>query len=250
MDCTLEEYDDGIPTGRANFYDIPLEAGKAFAAPLVTSSGVTAAEDLQLTVEVGSGGTIAATEYVSASSSAAVQISAAVAPDNNGAGTVTGGGVYVKGDAVVLRATANDNYLFIGWYDEDETYLSGDSAYTFTAREDKTVTAYFTENFPSLTNYMINVIEPYQSSYDFTTEQDGDTFTVHAVKLDATALDQDISVFLATYEADGEMTALQGIPRTATAEGMDFTGTIHEGGSKLFILDTNLCPMIEAYTSE
>ena len=248
MDCTLEEYDNGTPTGRANFYDIPLEAGKEFSAPLIPSGGTVDAEELRLTVEVGSGGTIAATEYIPSFASAAVQIRAAVAPD--GGGTVTGGGVYVKGDAAVLCASADENHTFIGWYDEEETYLSGDSAYTFTAREDKTVTVYFAENYPSLVNYMVEVSGQYRDVYNVVVEQDRDAFTVHVTKLEDTAAGQNLCVFLADYEDSGKMAALSEIPGVETAAGLDFSGTVSERGSKLFMLDQNFRPVIRAYTSE
>ena len=246
MNCTLEEYEDGTPTGRANFYDIALEAGKSFEASLVTADGVTKAEELQLAQDGGDA--ISATEYLSASSSAAGRIDAKV--DSDGGGTVTGGGVYVKGDAVVLRATADDNYAFIGWYGDDDAYLSGDIAYTFTAREDTTVTAYFTENYPFLANYMVEVSEIHQDIYDIAVEQDGDAFTVHVTKLADAAAGQNISVFLASYADNGKMTALASLPGKETPTGMDFTGNVSERGSKLFILDEDFRPIIDACVSE
>ena len=57
-------------------------------------------------------------------------------------GTVTGTGEYEEGKTATLTATANEGYTFIGWYD-GETSVSTDVEYTFTATENRTLTAQF-----------------------------------------------------------------------------------------------------------
>ena len=58
---------------------------------------------------------------------------------NTTMGTVTGGGNYLPGELVVLTATANINYQFIGWYatqadaEAGENRLSGAAIITFSA---------------------------------------------------------------------------------------------------------------------
>jgi len=50
--------------------------------------------------------------------------------DNTDAGTVTGGGEYYAGEEVELRATANEGYVFIGWY-QGEAIISDKAVYSF-----------------------------------------------------------------------------------------------------------------------
>ena len=51
--------------------------------------------------------------------------------DNSDAGVVTDGGMYYAGEEVELRATANEGYVFIGWY-QGETFISDKTNYYFT----------------------------------------------------------------------------------------------------------------------
>ena len=57
-------------------------------------------------------------------------------------GTVTGEGRYVEGTIVTLRATANEGYTFVGWYDGDNV-LATTPEYTFTLNADVTFNAVF-----------------------------------------------------------------------------------------------------------
>ncbi|MSC86449.1 Cna B-type domain-containing protein [Eubacterium sp. BIOML-A1] len=71
-------------------------------------------------------------------------------------GTVEGGGSYDAGTEVTVKATANDGYVFTGWYVEpeeqrdaeerrDEDRRSEDAEYTFTLNADLTLCAVFTQ---------------------------------------------------------------------------------------------------------
>jgi len=57
-------------------------------------------------------------------------------------GTVTGGGSYAQGDSVTVTANANDGYQFDSWY-ENNIWVSDDKSYTFTATENRELTAEF-----------------------------------------------------------------------------------------------------------
>ncbi|MBR6494201.1 MAG: hypothetical protein IKT22_02880, partial [Prevotella sp.] len=57
-------------------------------------------------------------------------------------GTVTGGGTYEVGENVTLTATPNEGYKFVKWI-ANETQVSTDATYTFTASEDKSYQAVF-----------------------------------------------------------------------------------------------------------
>ncbi|MCH5350565.1 MAG: leucine-rich repeat protein [Clostridiales bacterium] len=57
------------------------------------------------------------------------------------AGTVTGAGSHNYGESVTITATTNDGYNFLGWYDDNDTLISANSAYTFTMGFSKTLYA-------------------------------------------------------------------------------------------------------------
>lgn len=60
-----------------------------------------------------------------------------------GSGTVTGGGQYVPGATVKLKATANEGYVFSYWSSGTETITSAE--FTFVVSSDRTWTAHFIE---------------------------------------------------------------------------------------------------------
>ena len=57
-------------------------------------------------------------------------------------GVVTGAAKYIKGSSVTVTATANSGYKFTGWYVDDSS-VSTESTYTFTAENDTALTAKF-----------------------------------------------------------------------------------------------------------
>ena len=57
-----------------------------------------------------------------------------------GAGSLTGGGIYGSGEEVTIGAEANGGYCFVGWYDEQGRLVED---YTWTVKEDRTLTAKF-----------------------------------------------------------------------------------------------------------
>ncbi len=57
-------------------------------------------------------------------------------------GTASGGATVERGDSVTLTATAEENYVFTGWY-AGETKVSDEAAYTFAPDTDITLTAHF-----------------------------------------------------------------------------------------------------------
>ena len=57
-------------------------------------------------------------------------------------GTVEGAGTYDHGATVTLTATANDNFRFIGWMENNEV-ISSETTYSFTAEANRTLVAKF-----------------------------------------------------------------------------------------------------------
>lgn len=131
LSITVEEFSNGSPVERLNYYDIDLQEGKniSFTVPAQTIG------EVKDTLTVLDGEVqIPASEYISADTDAAVYIDVDISDD--AAGTVSGDGVYVRGDAVVLKASAVSGYLFAGWYDEDGHLVSASSSYEFSASVD------------------------------------------------------------------------------------------------------------------
>lgn len=60
-----------------------------------------------------------------------------------GGGTVTGSGEYKNGEKVTIAATADNGYIFDGWY-SNGIMVSSSSKYTFTANENISFSAVFT----------------------------------------------------------------------------------------------------------
>ena len=59
-------------------------------------------------------------------------------------GTVSGGGRYMPGTKVTVRASVQSKYVFIGWYDGEGTLVSGNTNYQYTmTAESITLTARF-----------------------------------------------------------------------------------------------------------
>lgn len=80
-------------------------------------------------------------------------------------GTATGAGQYAKGDTVTLKATANDGYVFSGWWEADGSHdpLSKNAVYTFTANKDVSLIAVF-EKSPSRLPFGHTEVQYIQSS--------------------------------------------------------------------------------------
>ena len=62
-------------------------------------------------------------------------------PEN--AGTLTGGGTYMSTESATIRAEAKSGYCFIGWYDEDDKFITAEASYTLTVKGNRTFTAKF-----------------------------------------------------------------------------------------------------------
>ncbi len=71
-------------------------------------------------------------------------------PNNAAYGSVSGAGSYDHGDAVSLKATPNEGYHFVHWSENAEV-ISADQVLTFTATENRTLTAVFAINTYTIT---------------------------------------------------------------------------------------------------
>ena len=130
LNVTVEDYNqENVAVGRTNFYDIPLNIDEEFTSVIGNNNE-------SITIN-SSDAVYKPSEYISSGESAGVTINA-----NCENGSVTGTGIYVKGDPVVLVAVPIDDYKFIGWYNGDD-FLSNKVLYEFTAKENLNLKALF-----------------------------------------------------------------------------------------------------------
>ncbi len=139
LDVTVEDYDNGITIGRQNYYNIPLDINDEF-----TTS--TASKQIENMIIYTPDGERIADEYIPADQNACINISV----DTEGSGNVRNTGEYVKGDEVMLTAVPDDNYKFVGWYNNEEL-LSTDIIYSFNATENLKLVAKFIEDAEEIT---------------------------------------------------------------------------------------------------
>ena len=119
--------------------------------------------------------------------------------DPQNGGTVEGGGSYDEGDnhQATVKATPNQGYYFIGWYEDGETSpVNANAEYTFDVDQDgATLTAKFGVNYlyqaeqaketfaSAVDNNTLswaaleNAVDTYQAAKDFVTTGDGSTWT-------------------------------------------------------------------------
>lgn len=113
--------------------------------------------------------------------------------NNENMGSVTGSGVYLTGEEVLLEATPKDDCVFVKWNDE-----TTDPIYIITTSEDTTFEAFF-RNYIYVTSIdgapqKINISEGNTSSFDVTiTPEDADNKTIKWTSSDETvaAIDSD-----------------------------------------------------------
>ena len=76
-----------------------------------------------------------------------------IMPQAETGGTVSGGGTVLDGESITLTATANDGYIFEGWYDDDTKVCTTEEFVIEDAADDKTYTAKFIKD---ITYYTIS----------------------------------------------------------------------------------------------
>lgn len=244
VSCYYEEWKDDAPVGRVNYYDMPVSEGTPITMNAVPKDVLTDASAITLSVD---GEDKPADDYLSSDQVASISV---FAYEEGEAGSVLGGGTYVKGDPVVLYAVPNDDSFFLGWYRGD-TLVSVNAAYEFAALQDTGVTARFMKKGHSLENELIQVSDEYKDDLSFETIQDGDQFTlsIHANDQELQSQLNSFSVILAHYEADGKMDSVEYLNGTAIGDGMTYDATVKDRNYQLMILDGQNQPVIESYSS-
>ncbi|MCM1350162.1 MAG: leucine-rich repeat protein [Prevotella sp.] len=84
--------------------------------------------------------------------------------NNENAGTISGEGKYEYGKSVVIKATTNKYYEFIGWYDSNDNLISKEKSYTFRMGLDSMYIAKYACITLTL-HYIVNGQEKKQEKY-------------------------------------------------------------------------------------
>ena len=138
MSYVVEQYQENVPVGRKNYYDVPLTNGNIYNQVIPAGNISADLSDNILTADDGSD--VKADEYLSASDKATVNLSCKA----TGKGNVFGTGTYVKGDAAELVAYPDEGYYFDGWYDGDDL-VGIEAVYRLPALGDKEIKAVFSK---------------------------------------------------------------------------------------------------------
>lgn len=143
MSCSFEEYDnDNKPTGRLNYYNVPLDLEQEYLINIPTDIKKEA-ENIKL---ISKDVQISADEFIQANEKGGVWIICKPITEGDAVGgEITGAGEYVKGNSVILTAVPNDGYRFVGWF-ENGKLVETNSEYKFTADKDRDVIARFEQN--------------------------------------------------------------------------------------------------------
>ena len=246
VSCVFEDFADGAPVGRFNFYDIWLDEGQAFQVALPEEQMQEVQDSFTLDVD----GQTAYGEYISADQRASVNVT--VVPDNADGGTVTGGGCYVRGDAVVLRAAVNTGFSFAGWYDDQDMLVSSDFFYESTAREDLTLHVKFMPHPPLVQTGRIAPSDRYEGLVDIYCEQSESGVMIHIDPIDSSVDPRTFRTTVAEYDADGRFvsTAMVVTAKSYFSKSIDISVTLPQYGMKIFILDADGRPVMRALVSE
>ena len=185
LNCTIEQFDNGAPIGRANFYNINLYENKELIFECNISNISDEHENLSITTDKT---IITPDEYFNSYDDAAVMIFGQISEG----GDIIGVGSYAKGDGVNLTAIAEENYSFKGWYIDTEL-VSTSPTYTLCAMEDMIVKADFSPDYTTAVT-------------DFTSS--GNKTTINAVISNNTDYELDAKVYVAVYDENNELCAV------------------------------------------
>ena len=114
------------------------------------------------------------------------EVEITVMSEAEGAGSVTGGGIYNIGDQVTVTATANPFFVFDKWTNWFGQAISYDNPYTFTATADEVLVAHFLETDIDTATIIIGVndstlgtTDPAPGAHQYIT--DGSSVTITAI---------------------------------------------------------------------
>ena len=135
-------------------------------------------------------------------------------------GTTSGDSTYFYNQTAIVKATANDGYTFLGWYDENGNQVSQEETYSFPVTADCALTAKF-ENIV----YQVTVhAEQGGEAEGNATYHYGETATVAATTVDNTY------TFGGWYDANGEKVSDEEIYTFTVTSDRDLTAKFTKNG--------------------
>lgn len=167
MTYYVEMSDNGNASGRLVYYDIPLIEGQTYTQCIAANTDLLKQRgELYLVSEET---LIRANAYYSAAEDATVHI----ALESSEGGAVKSEGEYVKGDKAIVVATADEGYIFSGWY-SDGIKISNDLVYRFPAKEDLTLYANFEKCAVLNESFTVQKAKAYsETEIEICTQSDG-----------------------------------------------------------------------------
>lgn len=174
MDYSVAEInEDSAEVQKVNFFDVPIENGKAYEAEI---NEITTLDDY--TIESPTGNDVAPTENMMGDDIISYNINVSTEGD----GYATNGITVTSGERVTLEASPKEGANFLGWY-ENGKKISSESTIDFVAKSDRNITAKFSEKvLPSVKGVSIgNFSIDYKSSKTITpniTADEGASYTV------------------------------------------------------------------------
>ncbi len=194
----VEEVIYNQPTGRLNYYGLPLSEGVEYTQNLDTTEFDNSTDVLPITSQDRD---VLPNEYISSEDTTAYVI---INTDSNDGGTVLGSGEYAKGDSVELSAVpVNSNYEFNGWYVNDEL-ISVDNIYRFTAIENTDIYAEFMRVYNEDTAYEMKISDTVNDMYSYIYKDSDGSKGVVLVPF-AEEVADDMTIHITTYSVDGSV---------------------------------------------
>ena len=198
LNYIVEEVIYNHPTGRLNYYGLPLSEGTEYTQSLDTTEFDNNTEVLPI---VSSNGVVTANEYISSEDTTAYVI---INTNSDNEGTVLGGGDYAKGDSVELTAVPrNSNYVFNGWYIGEEL-VSVDSIYRFTAIENTDVYAEFIRVYNADNAYDMQISDAIDDIYTYIYKDYDNSMGIVIVPFGEQISDSK-QIYVTTYAEDGSV---------------------------------------------
>ena len=213
----VEEVIYNQPTGRLNYYGLPLSEEASYRQSLDTTEF---ANNTQALPVLCNSENIFADEYISSEDTTAYVI---VDADADNAGTVLGEGEYAKGDSVELTAIPSDErYIFNGWYIDDEL-VSTDSVFRFSAVENTSVYAKFMREYFPYEAYDMQISEQSGDFYSYIYKDYDDKKGIVIVPFTDEAEDS-MQIYVSTYATDD----------TVINDNICYSATMNENGIYAF----------------
>ena len=239
LNCVFEEYDNNMPVGRTNFYDIPLYQEKNLSCTLLSGNNSTAVDNLIIQSDNEE---IYADEYISSTENAATELN--VITDNCNYGTIFGAGTYIRGDQAVLTAIPNDDCAFIGWFNGEEI-LSLNMVYEFTVKKDTNITAKFAKTEYTLENVFFETLEMYADDIDdISAVKNNDSFNITITTKNDSDINLDNSkMYIVAYDDNDALKQVNVFDITKTDNKNVFTVDIPQQEFSVFIWNNDNAPI-------